>query len=210
MINAGVIAAADLVKGRDLTELLTRLLDMFSRYCGREVHVDNTVFTSERSTGHRNRAMAYLMLNFDMLSDRIDDTLELYFQQCSIMVTSRDLAMIGGTLANGGVNPVTGKRAIAEEYVKDVLSVMHTCGMYDYAGEWAYRVGIPAKSGGGIIGVVPGEAGIGTFSAPLEIKVNSVRGIQVFKELAARYGLHAFEASKGRPTIYDQFHPGGA
>ncbi len=209
MINAGAIAAADLVKGKDLPERVTRLLDMFRRYCGRQVYVDNSVFTSERATGHRNRAIGHLMLNFNMVGEKIEETLELYFQQCSIMVTSRDLAMIGATLANGGVNPVTGERAIAAGYVKDVLSVMHTCGMYDYAGEWAYRVGVPAKSGvgGGIVAVIPGQLGIGTFSPPLDAKGNSVRGIQVFKELASRYCLHAFEADDGRPSLLAQLQP---
>ena len=211
MINAGAIAAADLIKGRDLSERLSRLLRTFSLYCGRDVHVDNSVFTSERATGHRNRAIAYLMLNFGMLSDMIDDTLELYYQQCSIIVTSHDLAMMGATLANGGVNPITGQRAIQAEYVKDVLSVMHSCGMYDYAGEWAYRVGIPAKSGvgGGIVAVIPGQVGIGTFSPPLDAKGNSVRGIEVFHDLSQRYHLHAFEAPDEKPTITSQLNPRG-
>jgi glutaminase len=185
------------------------MLGMFGRYCGRKVYVDNSVFASERATGHRNRAIGHLMLNFGMVGERIGESLELYFQQCSIMVTSRDLAMIGATLSNGGVNPVTGERAIQAEYVKDVLSVMHTCGMYDYAGEWAYRVGIPAKSGvgGGIVAVVPDQLGIGTFSPPLDAKGNSVRGIQVFQDLATRFGLHAFEADDGRPSMLSQMLP---
>lgn len=209
MINAGAIAAADLVKGKDLPERLTRMLDMFGRYCGRKLYVDNSVFTSERATGHRNRAIGHLMLNFGMVGEQIEESLELYFQQCSIMITCRDLAMIGATLANGGVNPVTGDRAIKSEFVKDVLAVMHTCGMYDYAGEWAYRVGIPAKSGvgGGIVAVVPGQVGIGTFSPPLDEKGNSVRGIEVFKDLASQFGLHAFEANDGRPSIASQLNP---
>src|SRR5262245_29772221 len=145
MVNAGAIATADLIKGKDYPERVNRLLGMFSRYCGRDVYVDNTVFMSERVTGHRNRAIGHLMLNFDMVTDRIQDSLELYFQQCSVLVSSRDLAVIGATLANGGVNPVTGQRAIEQKYGKYFLSIMHSCGMYDYAGEWAYRVGIPAK-----------------------------------------------------------------
>jgi glutaminase len=209
MINAGAIAAADLVKGKDFPERVNRMLNMFGRYCGRKVFVDNSVFASERATGHRNRAIGHLMLNFGMVSDNLDETLELYFQQCSIMVTSRDLAMMGATLANRGVNPVTGERAIEEEYVKDLLSVMHTCGMYDYAGEWAYRVGIPAKSGvgGGVVAVVPGQVGIGTFSPRLDSKGNSARGLQVFKELADRYGLHVFEAKGLRDSLLSQLQP---
>jgi glutaminase len=168
MVNAGAIATADLIQGKDYPERVSRMLAMFGRYCGRDMCIDNTVFMSERVTGHRNRAIGHLMLNFGMVTDRIQDSLELYFQQCSVLVNSHDLAMIGATLANGGVNPVTGQRAIQQQYVKYLLSIMHSCGMYDYAGEWAYRVGIPAKSGvgGGIVAVVPGQFGIGIFSPP--------------------------------------------
>ncbi len=209
MINAGAIAAADLVKGKDFPERVTRLLDMFGRYCGREVHINNSVFTSERATGHRNRAIGHLMLNFGMVEDDLDETLELYFQQCSIMVTCHDLAVIGATLANGGVNPITGQRAIDAQYVKDLLSVMHTCGMYDYAGEWAYRIGVPAKSGvgGGIVAVVPGRIGVGTFSPRLDQKGNSVRGIKVFQDLAERFGLHIFDAVGDRESLLSHFQP---
>lgn len=208
MVNAGAIAAADLIKGKDFPERIARVLDLFSRYTGREVFVDNGVFMSERATGHRNRAIAYLMRNFEMTSDRVDETLELYFQQCSILVTGHDLAVMGATLANGGVNPLTGVRAIEEQYVKDVLSVMYTCGMYDFAGEWGYRVGIPAKSGvgGGIVAVVPGEIGIGTFSPPLDERGNSVRGIQVCRELSERFGLHAFETRGAAQSLRAAFH----
>jgi glutaminase len=209
MINAGAIAAADLVEAKDFPGRVTRMLEMFRRYCGRQVFVDNSVFMSERATGHRNRAIGHLMLNFGMVSERLEETLELYFQQCSIMITCHDLAVMGATLANGGVNPVTGERALAAEYVKDLLSVMHTCGMYDYAGEWAYRVGIPAKSGvgGGIVAVVPGELGIGTFSPRLDAKGNSVRGIKVLSDLAERFGLHIFEARKSRESLLGRAPP---
>jgi glutaminase len=209
MINAGAIAAADLVKGQDFPERVARMLDMFRRYCGREVHVNNSVFTSERATGHRNRAIGHLMLNFGMVGDELDETLELYFQQCSIMVTCHDLAVMGATLAGGGVNPITGERALETQYVKDLLSVMHTCGMYDYAGEWAYRVGIPAKSGvgGGIVAVVPGSIGIGTYSPRLDAKGNSVRGIKVCQDLADRFGLHVFDAAGNRDELMRQLKP---
>lgn len=205
MVNAGAIAAADCIQGKDYPERVARLLEMFCRYCGRQVYVDNSVFTSERATGHRNRAIAHLMRNFDMVSSDLEETLELYFQQCSLMVTCRDLAVMGATLANGGVNPLTSERAISAEYVKDLLSVMHTCGMYDYAGEWAYRVGIPAKSGvgGGIVAVVPGQAGIATFSPRLDSKGNSLRGLKVFADLADQFGLHVFEASGNRKSLLD-------
>jgi glutaminase len=209
MVNAGAIATADLVKGRDFPERVSRLLEMFSAYCGRPMYIDNSVFMSERMTGHRNRAIGHLMLNFGMVSDRIEESLELYFQQCSVLVTCRDLAVMGATLASGGVNPLTKQRAIQQPYVKYLLSVMHSCGMYDYAGEWAYRVGIPSKSGvgGGIVGVVPGQFGIGIFSPPLDAKGNSARGILACQDLSERFGLHAFESGYSGPMLRDLFAP---
>lgn len=207
LVNAGAIATADLVRGKDFADRIKRTLAMFGRYIGREVHIDNAIFLSERTTGHRNRAISHLMLNFGMVSDQIPDSLELYFQQCSILVNAHDLAVMGATLANAGVNPVTKERAIDRQYVKDVLSVMLTCGMYDYAGEWAYRVGLPAKSGvgGGICAVVPGRAGIGIFSPLLDARGNSVRGIQVCEELSQRFGLHSFELGFDGEQIDEQF-----
>lgn len=203
MVNAGAIATADLIRGSDYPERVRRVLQMFARYCGREVFIDNTVFMSERVTGHRNRAIGHLMLNFGMVSDKIEESLELYFQQCSILVNSVDLAMMGATLAKGGVNPQTGERAVDQRMVKYLLSIMLSCGMYDYAGEWAYRVGIPAKSGvaGGVVGVVPGKFGIGVYSPMLDEKGNSVRGIHIFRELSERYGLHILESGFEGPSI---------
>jgi glutaminase len=178
---------------------------MFCRYTGRDHDINVPVFLSEKATGNRNRAMAYLMLNFGMVGDRIDETLDLYFQQCSIMVNGRDLAMMAATLANGGINPVTGVRAIDERYVQDVISVMLTCGMYDYSGEWTYRVGMPAKSGvgGGITAVVPGKLGIGTFSPLLDAKGNSFRGIKVCEDLSRDFGLHLFNVAKADKVLDD-------
>lgn len=195
MVNAGAIATTSLIKGADATERLNRLLEMFQRYVGRDVFVDISVFTSERATGHRNRAMAHLMLNFGMIQPNIEESLDLYFQQCAVMVNCRDLAVMAATLANKGVNPVTGKRALQSTYVKDILSVMYTCGMYNFAGEWAYKVGLPAKSGicGGIIAVVPNKMGIGVFSPPLDRRGNSVRGVKVCEELSRILGLHLFD-----------------
>jgi glutaminase len=209
MVNAGAIATADLVKGKDFPERVSRLLAMFGAYCGREVYIDNSVFMSERLTGHRNRAIGHLMLNFGMVSDRISDSLELYFQQCSVLVSCRDLAIMGATLAAGGVNPLTGQRAIQQPYVKYLLSIMHSCGMYDYAGEWAFRIGIPSKSGvgGGIVGVIPGQFGIGIFSPPLDAKGNSVRGILACRELSERFGLHCLESGFPGQQMRDLLAP---
>jgi glutaminase len=203
MVNAGAIATTDLVRGSGAPERLNRILTMGRRYTGREHDVSLPVYLSERATGNRNRAMAYLMLNFGMVSDRIEETLDLYFQQCSILVNAHDLAMMAATLANGGVNPVTGERALEARYVQDVISVMLSCGMYDYSGEWCSRVGIPAKSGvgGGITAVVPGRLGIGTFSPLLDAKGNSARGIRVCEDLSRDFGLHLFNASRAERDL---------
>jgi glutaminase len=209
MVNAGAIATADLIAGKDFPERVTRMLAMFGRFTGRDVYVDNSVFMSERATGHRNRAIVHLMRNFGMVGEHFEESLELYFQQCSVLVTCHDLAVMGATLANGGVNPVTGVRAIQADFVKDLLSIMLTCGMYDYAGEWAFRVGLPAKSGvaGGVVAVVPGRLGIGIFSPRLDAKGNSVRGVRVCEELSRRFGLHAFESSPPAESLGEQLAP---
>ncbi|QEH32001.1 Glutaminase 1 [Aquisphaera giovannonii] len=209
MVNAGAIATTDLIEGADAGERFKRLMAMFRRFTGRDVHIDNAVFLSERTTGHRNRAIAHLMRNFGMVGDRVEESLELYFQQCSALVTCRDLAVMGATLADGGRNPLTGETALEPSYVKDVLSIMLTCGMYDFAGEWAYRTGLPAKSGvaGGIVAVVPGVAGIGVYSPPLDAKGNSVRGIRVCQDLSQEFGLHAFEARFAGASLRDSCNP---
>ena len=195
MVNAGAIAVTSSLEGGGPTERLNRMLAMFGRYLGHDVTVDMSVFMSERTTGHRNRAIAHLMVNFGMLDGSVDEALDLYFQQCSVTATCRDLALMAATLANAGVNPVTGERAVDTRYVRDLLSVMFTCGLYDYTGEWAYRVGLPAKSGvgGGILVVVPGVLGLGVFSPPLDTHGNSVRGVRVCADLSRELRLHVFD-----------------
>ena len=194
MVNAGAIAATALIKGSNHEHRLARVLGKFSDLCGRPVQIDHAVYRSERATGHRNRAIGFLELNAGMITEPIDDHLDLYFEQCSILVSSRDLAVIAATVANNGVNPLTGVRAIDPKYVKNVLAVMHSCGMYDYSGEWSYRIGLPAKSGvsGGIIATLPGQLGVGTFSPLLDAQGNSCRGIHVCEEISERFKLHMF------------------
>jgi glutaminase len=198
LINAGAIAACGLIPGNTVEEKTARILAAFSRYAGRTLDIDERVYQSESATGHRNRAIGWMLRNFSILADEPSPTLEAYFRQCSIRVTCRDLALIGATLANGGVNPVSRVRALPEQYVDNVLSVMATCGMYDFSGEWLYRTGLPAKSGvgGGILAVQPGRLGIGVFSPRLDAQGNSVRGIAVCRALAADLGLHLFDAAK--------------
>jgi len=200
MVNAGAIATTSLIKGEQLTERLNRMLDMFRRYINRDVFIDVSVFMSEKATGHRNRALANLLLNFGTIDHNIEEILDLYFQQCSLVVNCQDLAIMAATLANRGIQPITKEQAIKSEYVRDILSVMHTCGMYNYAGEWAYRVGIPAKSGvsGGIIGVIPERAGIAVFSPLIDERGNSVRGLRVFEDLSQEFGFHLLDVSMGK------------
>ena len=199
MINAGAIATTSLIAGKSSHTRLRRLLEMFALYAGREVPLDQTVYRSESETGHRNRAIGYMLRNFDILTTDPMPSVELYFQQCSVSVTARDLGVMAATLANRGLNPITGKQAIRGEYVESVLSVMGSCGMYDFAGEWIYHIGMPAKSGvtGGILAVLPGQLGIGVFSPPLDARGNSVRGIRVCDELSRRCDLHLFN----RPSV---------
>jgi glutaminase len=210
MVNAGAIATTDLIQGESATERLKRILQMFEHYTGREHHVNVPVFLSEKATGDRNRGMAYLMRNFGMVSDRVEETLDLYFQQCSIMVHTRDLAMMAATLANRGINPITRKTALNPEYVQDVVSVMLSCGMYNYSGEWAYKVGMPAKSGvsGGITVVVPGKLGIGVFSPRLDDKGNSIRGVQACTDIARDFGLHLLSCSPTHHHLEEWLIPG--
>jgi len=199
MVNAGAIAASAMIKGAGHAERYQRILDIFQRFTGRILDLDEAVYRSETITGNRNRAIAYLELNAGMISGDVNEHLDLYFRQCSLLVTARDLAMIGATLANGGVNPVTRQRAISTDNVRSVLSVMNTCGMYDYAGGWQFSVGLPAKSGvgGGIAAVLPGQLGIGTFSPRLDAVGNSARGVKVCEDISANFRLHLFEDRGG-------------
>jgi glutaminase len=208
MINAGAIATAGLIVGKTPQTRLKRITETLGLYAGRELSLDEAVYRSESETGHRNRAIGHMLRNFDILTSDPNPVVELYFQQCSISVTCRDLGIMAATLANRGINPVTGKQAIRGEYVESVLSVMESCGMYDYAGEWIYNVGMPAKSGvsGGIIAVLPGELGIGVFSPPLDARGNSMRGIRVCQELSRHLNLHLCNRpSVGKFTIRLKF-----
>jgi glutaminase len=193
MVNAGAIVTTGLVAGRDHMEPFDRIHAFLSATAGRMLGVDEAVYRSESDTGDRNRAIAYFMRNFGMLDD-VDAVLDAYFRQCSVLVTCRDLAVMAATLAAGGTNPFTGEQVLSEPSVEAVLSVMSTCGMYDFAGEWTYTVGLPAKSGvaGGIVAVLPGEVGIGVFSPRLDARGNSVRGIATCQELSKVFGLHQF------------------
>ena len=195
MINAGAIATTSLIKG-NADDKLERLLKTFGTYIGHVPEIDESVYLSERKTGHRNRALNNLMRSFGIVPDDNDAALDVYFKQCSFSVNCLDMAYIAACLANDGVNPITSVQALDSRYVTQVLSVMSSCGMYDYSGGWVYDVGMPAKSGvgGGIMAVLPGQFGIGVFSPLLDDKGNSVKGIQVCRHLSNDFDLHLFHA----------------
>jgi glutaminase len=198
MINAGAIATTGLVADKPDVTRMQRIMETFARYTGRKMDVDEKVYQSERETGHRNRAIAHLLYGHGILDREPEDVLDLYFRQCSILVTARDLAIMGACLANNGVNPVTSVAALNSSYVEKVLGVMSTCGMYDYSGGWIFDVGMPAKSGvgGGIMAVLPGQFGLGVFSPPLDKKGNSMRGIEACRRLSRKYDLHLFQVAR--------------
>jgi len=197
MINAGAIATCGQILATAAQTRIQRILAYLSACAGRALEVDAAVYQSESETGHRNRAIGWMLRNFGILNEEPTEVLETYFQQCAISVTCRDLAVMGATLANQGRNPLTRERAVNPDVVDNILSVMSTCGMYDFSGHWAYDVGIPAKSGvgGGIVGVVNRQLGIASFSPRLDAKGNSVRGMGAFKVLAEHFGLHAFDCT---------------
>jgi glutaminase len=211
MVNAGAIVATGLIEARDDNHRMERIVDAFSHYAGRRLTLDERVYLSETATGDRNRAIAHLMRSFDMLSGDVDAVIDSYFRQCSLLVTCRDLATMAATLANRGTNPITGNRALEPRYVENVLSVMSTCGMYDYAGEWVYTVGLPAKSGvsGGVVAVLPGQLGIGVFSPRLDARGNSARGIRVCQRMSADFDLHPLRFQpEVRSVVRRRYHGG--
>lgn len=210
MINAGAIAAASLVPGDTPDERFAAIREFYSGFAGRQLELDHDVYESEKATGHRNRAIAYMLASFGVLQGNPDDALDVYFRQCSLNVTSTDLARMAATLARGGVNPATGRRVTSAQVVKRTLSVMVTCGMYDAAGDWVSAVGMPAKSGvgGGIVAVLPGQLGIGTYSPRLDAKGNSVRGVKVCRSLSEQLGLHFLSVARdSRATLRAVFEP---
>lgn len=203
MINAGAIAAVSLVPGAGPDERFAKIQDFYSACAGRPLELDEDIYRSEQETGNRNRAIAYMLTSFGVL-DEPDDVLDVYFRQCSLKVTSVDLARMAATLARAGINPQTGRRVTGGKVVQRTLSVMVTCGMYNGAGDWVSAVGLPAKSGvgGGITAVLPGQWGIGLYSPLLDGRGNSVRGVLACRAMSEQLGLHFLSVSReSRATI---------
>lgn len=208
MINAGALAIYSLLAGDDAIDREQRLMAFLSTVAGRELELNRDVMASELRTAFRNRAIAYLLRNADIITGDPSEVVDGYTAQCSVSVTVDDLAIMAATLANGGVHPRTGEEVVQPEAVRQTLSVMLTCGMYDSAGDWVTSVGIPAKSAvsGGIIGVLPGQLGIAVYSPPLDEHGNSARGVRVFEQLSADMGLHIMSAPKTTfSVLYDAY-----
>jgi glutaminase len=197
MVNAGAIACSGLIYQAKADRAFEYIRRALGRFAGRELDVDEAVYTSESATGDRNRAIGYLLRNSSVIREDVARVLDVYFRQCSILVTARDIAVMAATLANRGINPVTGEQVMSPYAISRTLSVMTSSGMYDYAGEWIYRVGIPAKSGvgGGILAALPARLGLGSYSPRLDSHGNSVRGIRVCEALSLHYDLHMLNRS---------------
>ncbi|WP_072314631.1 glutaminase A [Agrococcus sp. Marseille-P2731] len=198
MINIGAITTHALIghEGISRKQRDKRVQQGLSAFAGRKLDVDEEVFASEQSEASRNLALAYLVHAREKLDGEPHHAVEGYIRQCSLLVDVRDLAVMAMTLAAGGRNPVTGEQVVPTWVCTQVLSVMATCGMYDASGQWMSTVGIPAKSGvsGGVLGALPGQAGIGAFSPRLDEIGNSVRGVRAFEALSADLGLHLMHA----------------
>jgi glutaminase len=197
MVNAGAIACSGLIHEARGGGAFDYIRQALGRFAGRELGVDEAVYASESATGDRNRAIGYLLRTNAVIKDNVAEVLEVYFRQCAILVTARDIAVMAATLANRGINPVTGEQVMTPYAISRTLSVMTSSGMYDYAGEWIYRVGIPAKSGvgGGILAALPARLGLGSYSPKLDKHGNSVRGIKVCEALSSHYDLHMLNRS---------------
>jgi glutaminase len=194
MVNAGAIATTALVPGSTADERWSAVRAGLGAFAGRELELDTEVYESESATNVRNRGIAHLLHSYDRLTGDPDEAVDVYTRQCSLRVTARDLAVMGATLADGGVNPVTGRRVVGPGVCRRVLAVMATAGLYERSGEWLYEVGLPGKSGvsGGIVTVAPGKGGLGTWSPRLDAAGNSVRGQRLTKDLSERLALNVF------------------
>jgi len=198
MINSGAIAISSFVNGNNSEDRFNNNQNFFANLTDHPIAIDEGVFQSEKMTAHRNRAIAHLMAHFGIIEDTnqdaINHSLDLYFKQCSILVDTNDLSTMAATLANGGIQPKSKKQIFSSHHNRDILSLMFTCGMYDTAGEWAYNVGLPAKSGvsGGIIAVLPGKLAIAAYSPLIDHHGHSVRAQNAITELAQSLNWSVF------------------
>jgi len=190
LVNPGAIVAASMVKGADRAAIWKSLLGFYSDCAGRPLGVNQEVFKSESDTNQRNQAIGYLMYAYEWIKSEPMRATDIYTEACSVSVNAKDLAMMAGTLANAGKNPVTGKQVIKPENVPGILAVMAIAGLYDDSGKWLYRTGLPGKSGvgGGLIAVSPGKFGIAVISPPLDDAGNSVRAQKAIADISNALG----------------------
>lgn len=197
MVNAGALATTALLPGDTPAEQWAHLAAGLARFAGRELEVDPVVYASESATNQRNRAIARLLESYGRIGSDPLEVVDVYTRQCALRVTARDLAVMGATLADGGVNPLTGERVVSAQVCRDTLAVLASTGMYERSGEWLFEIGVPAKSGvsGGIVAIAPGKGAIGTFSPPLDPAGNSVRGRLATAHLSRTLGLNVFASA---------------
>ena len=200
MVNAGALATTSLVEGDTAEEKFDRIAEALSKFAGHHLDVDEEVYRSETTVNFRNRGIAHLLYGYGRMYADPELATDVYTKQCALRVTARDLAVMGATLADGGVNPLTGVRAVDAACCRRVLAVLATAGLYERSGDWLYDIGLPGKSGisGGLVTVSPGKGGVGTYAPPLDDAGNSVRGQRVTTDLSERLGLNLF-ASAPRP-----------
>ena len=191
LVNAGAIAAVSLVDADSEEQRWNLVHDNIEGFAGEELPVLEEVYKSEYETAWSNRAIANLLYNYERLYADPEESLRVYTRQCSIGVNARDLAIMGATLANGGVNPVTKRRMLPEEHVPELLAIMATAGFYDESGEWMFNAGLPSKTGvgGGVVSVVPGEFAIAAFSPRLNEAGNSIRSMRAIRHIAGELGV---------------------
>ena len=198
LVNPGAITATSMVSGKTRAEVWKKILDYHSDFAGRPLKVNKEVFDSEAATNQRNQAIGALMYAYGFIKENPAQAVDVYTEQCAISVNAKDLAMMAGTLANNGKNPVTGKQVLKPGNVPGLLAVMATAGLYDDSGKWLYHTGLPGKSGvgGGIIAVSPGRFGIAVISPPLDEAGNSVRAQLAIAQVSNALGGNPYSARK--------------
>lgn len=194
MVNAGAIATTSLVPGASVAAKWQFIYDGLSRFAGRKLSLNEAVYVSASETNFRNQSIARLLQSYSRIYFDPVQATDLYTKQCSLNVNTKDLAVMGATLAGGGINPITKERVVAPHVCHYALAVMTTAGLYETSGDWLYDIGLPGKSGigGGIVTVSPGKGGLGTFAPPLDSAGNSVKGQLVAKFLSQQLGLNLF------------------
>jgi len=197
LVNAGAITTTSMVQGKSYNEIWNKILGYYSEFAGRELTVLEDIYKSEAATNQRNQAIAHLMYAYGHIEGDPLQATDIYTRQCSVGVNAKDLGTMAATLANAGTNPVTGKALVKPEDMPEILAVMATAGLYDDAGKWLYKTGLPAKSGvgGGIIAVSPGKFGIAAISPPLDEAGNSVRAQKAIADISAALGGNPYEAA---------------